>query len=417
MSTTETGTPAKAHGQAAFAFIFVTVMLDILALGVIIPVLPKLLVQFEGGDMAGAATVAGVFGFTWAAMQFAFAPLVGALSDRFGRRPVVLLSNLGLGLDYVLMALAPTLPWLFVGRVISGITTSSFPTAGAYIADVTPPEHRAAKFGMLGAAFGLGFIVGPALGGLLGSIHLRLPFWASAVLSLANFGYGYFVLPESLAPDKRRAFSWKAANPFGSLKFLREHPAVIGLIIGVFLYNFAHESLPSVFVLYTDYRYGWTARQEGIVLCVLGACSTAVSALLVGPTVRKLGERLAMFAGLSFGTLGFALYAMAPTGRIFLAGMPLMALWAIAGPAMQAQITRHIPPTEQGQIQGALGSLKGITGMIGPLLFTQVFAAAIGSGTGPKFSGAPYLIASCLLATSLAWSWFATRPAPVPSEE
>src|SRR5580692_8391546 len=219
----------KSHGRAAFAFIFITVALDMVALGIIIPVLPRLIVQFEQGDMAMAATQTGVFAFVWAAMQFVFAPVMGALSDRFGRRPVVLLSNFGLGCDYVLMALAPTLSWLFVGRVISGITSASFPTANAYIADVTPEDQRAAKFGMLGAAFGLGFIIGPALGGMLGGMGLRYPFWAAAGLSLANAAYGFFILPESLPKERRAAFSLRKANPIGSLKLLRSHRELFGL--------------------------------------------------------------------------------------------------------------------------------------------------------------------------------------------
>src|ERR1700742_309895 len=245
----------KTHGRAAFAFIFITVALDMVALGIIIPVLPRLIVQFEHGDMGKAATQTGIFAFVWAAMQFVFAPVMGALSDRFGRRPVVLLSNFGLGCDYVLMALAPTLRWLFVGRVISGITAASIPTANAYIADVTPEEQRAAKFGMLGAAFGLGFIVGPAVGGFLGGYGLRYPFWAAAVLSLANGLYGLFILPESLPQDPRSPFSVKRANPLGALKLLRSHPELAGLAVAMFLYYNAHESLPSMYVLYTDYRY------------------------------------------------------------------------------------------------------------------------------------------------------------------
>ena len=254
----------KSHGRAAFAFIFITVALDMVALGIIIPVLPRLIVQFEHGDMAKAATQAGIFAFIWAAMQFIFAPVMGSLSDRFGRRPVVLLSNFGLGCDYVLMALAPTLSWLFIGRVISGITAASIPTANAYIADVTPEEKRAAKFGMLGAAFGLGFIIGPAVGGFLGGYGLRYPFWASAILSFANALYGLFVLPESLPKERRSAFSVKRANPLGALKLLRSHPQLAGLAVATFLYNNAHESLPSMYVLYTDYRYHFTSAIDRI---------------------------------------------------------------------------------------------------------------------------------------------------------
>src|SRR5436309_10529967 len=246
--------PASRHGRAAFAFIFVTVLLDMLAIGIIVPVLPKLIVQFEHGNISIAATQNGIFGFVFAAMQFVFAPVAGMLSDRFGRRPVVLMSNFGLGCDYLLMALAPSLSWLLLGRFISGITSASIPTANAYIADVTPAERRAAKFGMLGAAFGLGFIIGPALGGFLGGYGLRYPFWAAAGLSLANALYGFFILPESLPKERRAAFSLAKANPMGSLKLLRSNAALYGLATAMFLYYNAHEALPSMFVIYTDYR-------------------------------------------------------------------------------------------------------------------------------------------------------------------
>ncbi len=407
---------ASKPGRAAFAFIFITVALDMLALGVMVPVLPKLVLQFEGGDMAKAVAITGVFGFVWAAMQFVFAPVMGLLSDRFGRRPVVLLSNVGLGLDSVLMALAPTLGWLFVGRVISGITAASFSTASAYIADVTPPEKRAAQFGMLGAAFGLGFIVGPAVGGVLGAIDLRLPFWVAAVLSLANAAYGLFVLPESLPPERRTpSLAWARANPVGSLRLLRSHPELLGLAAAALLYFLAHEALPSIYVLYTDHRYGWTEQQVGLALAAMGVCSTLVSALLVGPVVRRLGERRAVMGGLLFGAAGFAVYGLAPTGALFLIGVPVMSLWGVAGPAMQSLMTRRVAPSEQGQLQGALASMRGITGMVGPLLFTQVLAAAI-AGQGPvRFAGVAYLLAAALVVLSVALVAAVTRvrsPAP-----
>ena len=388
------------HGRAAFAFIFVTVALDMLALGVVIPVLPRLLIELKGGDVAGAAVVSGVFGFAWAAMQFLFSPLMGALSDRFGRRPVILLSNLGLGLDGVLMALAPTLPWLFAGRLISGITSSSYPCAGAYVADVTPPEERAARFGMLGAAFGLGFVVGPALGGLLGGVSPRLPFWVSAALSLVNAAYGFFILPESLPAGRRKPFDWRAAHPFGSLAFLRSNPGLLGLAAAAFLFYAAHESLPSTFVLYTGFRYGWSAPREGFVLGLLGTLSAAVSALLVGPAVERLGERAVLGVGLVCGGLGFTVYALSKTGAGFLAGVPLIALWSLATPALQTLLSRQVAPEEQGRLQGALAGLRGVTGMVGPLVFTQVFAAAMAT----RLPGAPYLVALGLLAASLGLS-------------
>jgi len=395
---------SAAPGRAAFVFIFVTVALDMLALGVMAPVLPKLVIELEGGDVAAAAGITGQFGFAWAAMQLVCSPLLGALSDRFGRRPIVLLSSLGLGLDYVLMAVAPTVGWLFVGRVVSGITAASFSTAGAYIADVTPPDQRAARFGMLGAAFGLGFVIGPALGGVLGDVDLRLPFWVAGGLSLVSTLYGFFILPESLPPDRRRAFSWRRANPIGSLAWLRSHPQLVRLAAIAVLYYVAHESLPSMFVLYTDHRYGWSETMTGIALAGIGVSSTLVSAVVVAPVVARLGERRSLLLGLLCGGAGFAIYGVAPTGGLFLLGMPLIALWGLATPAMQALMTRHVAATEQGQLQGALASVRGVTGMIGPLVFTQTFAATIDTGA-VDLPGATYLLAAALLLASAALAW------------
>ncbi len=401
---------AGRHGHAAFAFIFVTVMLDMLALGVIVPVLPRLMIQFEHGNMSLAATQTGVFSLVWAAMQFLFAPVIGSLSDRFGRRPVVLLSNVGLGCDYILMALAPSLGWLFLGRVISGITAANFPTATAYIADVTPEQERAAKFGMLGAAFGLGFIVGPAVGGLLGGIGLRYPFWAAAILSLANAAYGFFILPESLPIEGRAAFSFRNANPAGSLKLLRSHPKLFGLASALFLSYIAHESLPSMFVIYTDYRYHWSNELTGLALAGVGVCSSIVSALLISIAIKRLGNLWTLYTGLLFGCSGFVLYALASNTALFLLGCPLIALWGLAGPAMQSLMSSRVSPSEQGQLQGALSSLVGIAGMIGPILFTQSFALAITPPQTRSLPGAPYWLASTLLFASLVLGWKVTQP-------
>ncbi len=407
-------------GRAAFAFIFVTVMLDMLALGIMVPVLPKLVLEFKGGDIAAAASITGVFGFFWAAMQFVFSPVLGSLSDRYGRRLVILLSNIGLGLDYVLMALAPSLEWLFVGRLISGITAASFSTAGAYIADVTPVEKRAARFGMLGAAFGLGFIVGPVVGGVLGDISLRLPFWTAAGLSLVNAAYGFFVLPESLPPERRSAFSWRRANPLGSLKLLRSHGGLIGLAAVTFLYYLAHESLPHMFVLYTHYRYGWSESDVGLALAAVGLSSTIVSGALVGPAVARLGERWALLSGLLFGVISFLCYGLAPSSLIFLAGIPLGGLLGLTGPSMQALMTQRVKPSEQGQLQGALSSMRGISGMIGPLLFTQIFTVAIQGDRLPHLPGAPYLLSAVLILGAVLLSWRVARPhvpEGIPSEQ
>jgi DHA1 family tetracycline resistance protein-like MFS transporter len=388
--------------RAALAFIFITIVLDMFALGMIIPVLPHLIEDFLGGDTAGAAKVYGVFGTVWALMQFFAMPVIGALSDRFGRRRVILLSNLGLGLDYVLMALAPNLAWLFVGRVISGITAASVSTGMAYIADVTPPEKRAAAFGRVGIAFGLGFVLGPALGGLLGSVDPRLPFWVAAGLSLANALYGLFILPESLPPEKRRPFEWRRANPLGSLRLLRSHPELSGMAVVMFLSNLAHAALPATFVLYAGYRYGWDARDVGLVLASVGICSAIVQGAVVGPAVRRLGERRVLLAGLTCGAVGFFAYGLAPTGMLFLAAVPVVALWGLASPAAQGLMTRHIGPTEQGALQGATGSVMGIATMIGPGLFAATFAYFIGEGTRWHQPGAAFMLAAVLLALGAA---------------
>lgn len=386
--------------RAALAFIFVTVVLDMLALGVIVPVLPKLVLQMEGGDAARTALIYGVFSTAFAAMQFLFSPLLGALSDRFGRRPVVLISNLGLGLDYVIMALAPSVEWLLAGRVIAGICAATFSTATAYIADVTPPEKRAASFGMLSAAFGIGFVLGPAIGGLAGASDPRLPFWIAAGLSLANAGYGLFVLPESLPPDRRAPFDRRRANPIGSLLGLRGHASVLGLLLVLFLGDVAHEVQPSMFVLYTDHRYAWDARTVGLVMAAVGIGSALVGAWLVGRVVPRLGERRSLLFGLACGSAGFFVYGLAPSGLLFCAGLPLTALWGIAGPAAQSILTRRVDATEQGRLQGAISGLRGVAFMIGPPIFTTAFAAAVKLESPGLWIGAPFLLAAAILTTS-----------------
>jgi DHA1 family tetracycline resistance protein-like MFS transporter len=388
--------------RATFWFIFGTVLLDMLALGIIAPVLPKLVIQLEGGNEASAAGLFGLFGTVWAAMQFLFAPVLGSLSDRVGRRPVILLSCLGLGLDYIIMALAPTVGWLFVGRVLSGITASSFTTSFAYIADVTEPDERARRFGMLGAAFGVGFILGPAVGGLLGGISLRAPFWASGALSIVGAAYGWFVLPESLPLERRASFQWRRANPIGSLGLLQGHEALLTLAVVAFVYRVAHDALPSVFVLYGDYRFGWTARTVGFALAIVGAASIIVQAGLVGPAVRRLGEPRALLTGLACGALAFVVYGLAPNGAAFLLGIAPGSLYGLVYPSLQGLMTRRVGPDEQGRLQGALGSLMGIAGVIAPVLFTQVFAAAIGPFRGVGLPGAPFLLAALLLVAAMA---------------
>jgi DHA1 family tetracycline resistance protein-like MFS transporter len=342
-------------------------------------------------------------------MQFLFSPLLGALSDSRGRRPVILISNLGLGLDYVLMALAPNLWWLFIGRVVSGITAASISTAFAYVTDVTPPEQRAERFGMLGAAFGLGFVLGPALGGVLGTVDPRLPFWVAAAFSLANTLYGVLVLPESLPAGQRMRFEWKRANPIGALTLLRSHPELSGLAVATFLVDLSHVVLPSVFVLYAGYRYGWDEQAIGLTLAIVGVCAVIVQAGMVGPVVKAFGERRAMLFGLGGGVAGFVVFGLAATGTQFLIGIPLLALWGIAGPATNGLMTRRVSASEQGQLQGANNSIQGIANMVGPFVFTLSFAYFIGAGAMLHLPGAPFLIAAAILFAAAAIAWRVTR--------
>jgi MFS transporter, DHA1 family, tetracycline resistance protein len=388
--------------RAAVAFIFVTILLDTLALGVIVPILPKLVASFVDNDTASAARIFGLFGTAWAAMQFFFSPILGGLSDRFGRRPVVLLSNFGLALDYVLMALAPSLSWLFVGRVISGITSASISTSFAYIADITPAEQRAAVFGKVGAAFGAGFILGPALGGLLGGMDPRLPFWVAAGLGLANTLYGLLILPESLPQDRRSPFRWKSANPLGALHLLRSDRVLAGLSVANFFAQVAHVVLPSTFVLYASYRYGWDAATVGLTLAMVGICAMAVQGAAIGPIVRRFGERRALLLGLGCGAVGFLIFGAAPSGPLFWLGIPVMAFWGVSGAAIQALMTRLVAPEQQGQLQGATTSVQSVSQLLGPFLFTLTFAYFIGAQAPVKLPGAPFLLASALLVLALA---------------
>ena len=409
--------PTANPPRAAVIFIFITVVLDMLTFGIVIPVLPKLVERFMAGDTPRAAEMFGWMVTLWALMQFVASPLLGALSDRFGRRPVILLSCFGLGLDFILMALAPTLAWLFLARAVSGVTASSFTTAGAYVADVTPPEKRAAAFGILGAAFGVGFILGPALGGALGGIDIRLPFYVAAVLSLLNAAYGFFILPESLPPEKRSRFSWKRANPVGSLVLLRSHPELTGLAVANFLSQLAHVVLPSTGVLYMSYRYGWNELTVGLTLAGVGVATLIVQGGLVKPIVSWLGERRVLILAFGFGTIGFSIYGLAPTEALFWLGIPIMSLWGLAMPTAQSMMTKHVGVSEQGQLQGANSSLMGIAGLIGPLIFTYTFASFIGPNADLNLPGAQLLLAASMLALAAVIAWRATRPASVPSVE
>jgi DHA1 family tetracycline resistance protein-like MFS transporter len=400
-AASETSGDAAPMRGAAVAFIFVTILLDMLALGLIMPILPKLVESFVDNDTASAARMFGLFGTAWALMQFICSPILGSLSDRFGRRPVVLLSNFGLALDYVLMALAPSLVWLFVGRVISGITSASISTAFAYIADMTPPDRRAAVFGKIGAAFGAGFILGPAIGGLLGDIGPRLPFWAAAGLSFANTLYGLLILPESLPRHRRAPFRWKSANPLGALHLLGSDRVLAGLSLTNFIAQVAHVVLPSTFVLYATYRYGWDTKTVGLTLAMVGICAMAVQGAAIGPIVQRFGEKRALLLGLSCGAVGFLIFGAAPTGPLCWLGIPVMALWGVAGAATQALMTRLVAPEQQGRLQGATSSVQSVSQLVGPFLFTLTFAYFIGPNAPVKLPGAPFLLAGALLMLAL----------------
>ncbi|MEQ1503426.1 MAG: TCR/Tet family MFS transporter [Myxococcota bacterium] len=405
-------TPTPPAGRAALGFILVTVVLDVLGIGIIVPVLPKLVESFVDGDTVRASEVFGVFGTAWAVMQFVCSPILGALSDRFGRRPVLLLSMTGLGLDYVLMALAPSLGWLFVGRVLSGMTAASFSTANAYLSDVTPPDRRGAAFGAVGAAFGLGFVLGPAIGGLLGQYDPRLPFWVAAAFSLANAVYGLVVLPESLPPERRTAFSWARANPVGSLVLLGSNRQLLGLSTAHFLAMVGQNIYPAIFVLYAGFRYGWDERAVGLTLAAVGVSNIVVQGGLVRPVLARLGERGAVRLGLTFAGLGYLAYGLAPTGGWMLAAVPVAALGGFYAPAVQGLMTRRVGPDQQGRLQGALSSLMGVGALFSPGMYTQTFARSIDGSLGAILPGVPFFLAATLLLAAVVVAFSSTRAAP-----
>ena len=402
-TTADPSAPVPKRQRAAIIFIFLTVTLDMLALGMIAPVLPHLVQGFVGGSTARTAEVIGLFGTVFAIMQFFFSPVLGSLSDRFGRRPIVLISNFGLGFDYILMALAPSLTFLFIGRILSGITASSVPTAQAYMSDITPRERRAAAFGMLQAAFGFGFIVGPALGGWLAGFHPRAPFWVSAALSLVNATYGLFVLPESLALEHRSPFSWRRANPVGSVRML-SRTRTLTVLAGVLLLGYiAQSSLLNVYVLYTNYRYGWGDRTVGLSLAALGLITVIYGLFLVRRASKLVGDRRAVQLGLFGGGIGYLIFAYARTGLGFLSGMPLLNLVSTSSrsPGSQGIMSRSAGPSEQGQLQGAINSLRGIAGILGPGLFTWFFAKAVGDWSDLHIPGLPFFIAAAMMFVSV----------------
>ncbi|MHA6206110.1 TCR/Tet family MFS transporter [Dyella soli] len=405
-------TELHSRRHAALALIYVTVVLDMLAFGIIIPVLPHLVQQLAGGGTSNAAWWVGVFGTVFAAVQFAFSPVQGALSDRFGRRPVILISNAGLALNFVLLALAPTLWLLFAARVLLGMTAASFSTANAYIADITPKEKRAAAYGILGSAFGLGFIIGPGVGSFLGSMHLRLPFWVAAALAACNFLYGLFVLPESLPKERRTPrFELHSAHPLGSLALLRRYPLVLGLALVMFLVYLAHYVLQTTFVLYADYRYHWGIAIVGPVLMLVGACDGLVQAVLTRRLAPRLGERRLMLVGMVCGIAAFLVMGLADQGAVFLLGIPLMALWGLSGPPIQSLMTHQVDPGEQGRLQGAITSLSSFAGIFGPFLFAQVFSLSISPASPIHLPGLAFVLSAVLLAAGTVIALRVTRHA------
>lgn len=386
-----------ARGKAAFGFIFANALLNAISFGLMIPVLPNLIKQFTGGDAAEASEWNVVFAVTWGVMQFFTGPILGVLSDRVGRRPVILISLFGLAIDFLVMALAPNLWWLLIGRVLNGVTASTFSTASAYVADITPPAERARAFGWLGAAFSFGFLAGPAIGGFLGEHDLRLPFYVSAAVTFANALYGLFILPESLPAARRTAkLEWKRANPVASLALLRSHPDLTVLAMINFTFQFAITLLPNVSVLYLGYRYGWGPGAVGLVLMGSGLAGLICQSLLVGPVIGKVGERKAVILGASCAAGGLTVFGLSPSGLLYLAGQPIFAGSSFLQPGLQSLMSQRVSPSEQGQLQGANQSLMGLAAILGPPVFGLTFAWAI-SNPAVHMPGLAHLIGASLM--------------------
>lgn len=387
--------------RPALGFIFVTVVFSVLGFGLLIPVLPALVKQFEGGSLAAGSHSYGTLISVFALMQFIGSPILGSLSDRFGRRKVILIALVGSSIDYVVMANAPSLSWLFVARMIAGLTAGVLATANAYVADVTPPEKRAQGFGIIGAAFGIGFVIGPLIGGLLGSINLRLPFWAAAGCAATNWLYGFFVLPESLDPAHRRNFSWKRANPIGALIALRRFPAVLGLAASYFILNLAQTMLFSIWVLYTGHRYGWGPSQVGWSLMFVGVISSLVQAGLAKRVIARVGDVRGVVLGLGLSITAQILYGVATEGWMIYAIIVFGSCAGIAAPAMQSYITKHVPANEQGGVQGIYSGLASLAGIPGPLIATWSFGWAVAEGRASWLSGITFFEGAALVLLSL----------------
>ena len=395
--------------SAAMGFIFITVLVDVIGWGLIIPVMPSLIATMLHIPVNAASKYGGLLLVVYAGMQFLFAPVLGNLSDRFGRRPVLLFSLFGFGVDYLLVAFAPSFGWFFAGRVISGITGASFTTASAYIADISTEETRAKNFGMLGAAFGLGFIIGPALGGLLGGFGVRAPFYAAAGLTLLNWLYGYFILPESLPPDNRRAFSWKRANPLGSLMHLKKYPAISGLIFSLVLVYVAAHAVQSNWSFFTIYRFGWSNSMVGLSLSIVGLLVAIVQGGLIRFVNPRLGNERSVYIGLGLYATGMFLFAFATQSWMMFVFLIPYCLGGIAGPALQAIIAGQVPANEQGELQGGLTGLMSLTSIIGPLLMTNLFYYFTGHGAPIVFPGVSFFTGGMLMLASAILAYFTLR--------
>ncbi|UOQ71187.1 TCR/Tet family MFS transporter [Hymenobacter cellulosilyticus] len=409
--------------QAALGFIFITLLLDVIGFGIIIPVIPKLISGLTGGTISDASRYGGWLMFAFASMQFLFSPVLGNLSDQYGRRPVLLFALLGFGLDYLFVAFAPTITWLFVGRIIAGITGASFTTASAYIADISTPEKRAQNFGMIGAAFGLGFIIGPVIGGVLGQFGPRVPFLVAAALTMINWLYGFFILPESLDEAHRRKFDWRRANPIGSLRQLQKYPVILGMVGSLVLVYIAAHSTQSTWSYYTMYKFKWNEAWVGYSLGAIGTLTALVQGLLIRRLNPWLGAKRSVFLGLAFYALGFSLFAFAPVGWMMFVFLIPYCLGGIAGPALQGIMSGQVPPNEQGELQGALTSLISLTSIIGPPLMTNLFSFFTGPKAPVHFPGAAFLTGAVLTVISMLLAMRSLRhyvapavPTAVPEE-
>ncbi|GAB3890683.1 TCR/Tet family MFS transporter [Spirosoma agri] len=388
---------ASKRTAPALVFIFITLLIDVTGLGIIIPVFPKLIEQLIHGNISQAASWGGFLTSSYALMQFAFSPILGGLSDRYGRRPVLLFSLFGFGIDYLFQGFAPSIGWLFLGRILAGITGASFTTATAYIADISPPEKRAQNFGLVGAAFGVGFILGPAAGGFLGQFGPRVPFFVSAGLTLVNFLYGYFILPESLAPENRRPFNWRRANPVSSLMRLGKYPVILGLVASLVLIYIAGFAVQGTWTFYTMEKFKWDEKTVGLSLAAIGVSFAVVQGGLSRVIIPKLGQQRSVYVGMLFSALGFALFAFATKSWMMFAFMGVYALGGIAGPSIQGIISNQVPSNEQGELQGALTSLTSTTSIIGPFMMTNLFSYFTAADTPVYFPGAPFVFGSVLI--------------------